>query len=372
MSASRATFPPVLSRSDGPQLVSMHSDTCAESVKAVEELRPAWESLPAASPMQSFIWAQACAQAFPNAGLRIVSAGEPRPRAIAAFIASPDSAALIPLGAELYEPTEFAYADDGAAEELSELIVRLKEPVLIRDMPADSIIVESLRRFGGRRLVTSPSGGRPWLELDDSWLEPESHLNSGRRSDLRRALRNAEKQGPVRCEITTPTQETLAPLLHDAFRVEAAGWKGDQGSALATDPQVGAFYTKLAQAACQRGILRIGMLRIGDHPAAMQLAIERDGCLWLFKMGFDESFARFSPGTLLMVESLRSARQRGCNRYELMGKSEAWNRIWAPRLHESVSLNLCAPTLRGWVNVVAEHAKGAIKTQLRGGMESSS
>jgi len=108
MSASRATFPPVLSRSDGPQLVSMHSDTCAESVKAVEELRPAWESLPAASPMQSFIWAQACAQAFPNAGLRIVSAGEPRPRAIAAFIASPDSAALIPLGAELYEPTEFA------------------------------------------------------------------------------------------------------------------------------------------------------------------------------------------------------------------------------------------------------------------------
>jgi CelD/BcsL family acetyltransferase involved in cellulose biosynthesis len=97
----------------------------------------------------------------------------------------------------------------------------------------------------------------------------------------------------------------------------------------------------------------------------MQLAIEQDGCFWLFKMGFDESFARFSPGTLLMVESFRSARQRGCDRYELMGRAEAWNQIWAPRIHEAVSLHLGAPTLRGWVSVITEHTKGVIKTQLR-------
>jgi hypothetical protein len=213
--------------------------------------------------------------------------------------------------------------------------------------------------------------GHPWLELDDTWLEPESHLNAGRRSDLRRALRNAAKQGTVQCEITTPTPETLAPMLREAFLVESSGWKGNEGSALATDPQVGTFYTRLAEAACQLGTLRIGMLRIGEQPAAMQLAIEEDGCLWLFKMGFDETFARFSPGTLLMVESFRRARQRGCNRYELTGKSEAWNQIWAPQLHEAVSLSLCAPTVRGWVNVIAEHAKGAIRTQLRSRTENS-
>ncbi len=366
MTASRAILPSAQPRSSGLQLVSNTG-----TVRGVEELRSAWEVLPAVSPMQSYIWAQACVEAFPNNGLHFVVAGDPSPRAIAAFVASPDSSALVPLGVELYEPTEFAYADASAAEELSELIVRMGTPVLIRDMPADSVIVESLRRIGGRRLVTRPSYGRPWLELDDSWLEPESHLNSGRRSDLRRAMRNAEKQGMVHCEIVIPTTETLAPLLRDAFRVEAAGWKGQQGSALATDPHVGTFYAQLAQAACRLGTLRVGMLRIGDQPAAMQLAIEHEGCFWLFKMGFDESFARVSPGTLLMVESLRSARQRGCARYELMGRSEAWNQIWAPRLHESVSLNLCAPTIRGWVNVVAEHAKDAIKTQLRGRMENS-
>jgi len=374
MSASRATFTPSFPRSDS--FVAKHSESqtgrgAEAAVSAIEELRSDWEALPAASPMQSYIWARACAEAFPNKGLRIVMAGDARPRAFAAFVTNADSRALIPLGHELYEPADFAFADATAAEELSESIARSEMPVAIRDISADSIIVESLRRIGGRRLVTQPYAGHPWLELDDTWIEPESHLNAGRRSDLRRAMRNASKQGPVQCEITSPTLETLTPLLHDAFLVASSGWKGSQGSALATDPKVGAFYAQLAKAACQLGTLRIGMLRIGDQPAAMQLAIEQDGCCWLFKMGFDESFGRFSPGTLLMVESLRSARQRGCNRYELMGKSEAWNQIWAPRLREAVSLNLCAPTVRGWVNVLAEHAKGAIRTQLRCRTENS-
>jgi CelD/BcsL family acetyltransferase involved in cellulose biosynthesis len=315
--------------------------------------------------MQSYAWARSCAEAFPNDGLRIVSSGKPNPRAFAVFIASRSLRALIPLGSELYEPTEFAYADASAAEDLCESVARLGTPVSIGDMLADSIIVESLRRVAGGRLVTRPVAGHPWLELDETWVEPESHLNAGRRSDLRRALRNAAKLGTVSCEIATPTPATLAPLLQDAFLVESAGWKGSQGSALATDLKVGAFYTQFAKAACQLGILRIGILRIGEHAAAMQLAVEQDGCFWLFKMGFDEAFARYSPGTLLMVESLRSARQRGCNRYELMGQSEAWNQIWTPRLHSAVSLTLCAPSIRGWVNVIAEHTKGAIKNQLR-------
>ncbi len=337
----------------------------------MEGLRSVWDTMRAISPMQSYVWARACAQAFPNRGLKIVTAGEPSPRALAAFIASSDSHGLVPLGDELYEPTEFAYTDASAAEELSESIARLEQPVIIRDMLADSVMVEALRRVGGRRLVTHPYAGHPWLELDDTWLEPESHLNAGRRSDLRRAMRNAAKQGEVVCEITAPTPETLAPLLRDAFLVESAGWKGSQGSALATDPKVGAFYTQLAHAACELGTLRMGMLRIGGQAAAMQIAIEQDGCFWLLKMGFNESFSRFSPGTLLMVESLRSARQRGCHRYELTGRSEAWNQIWVPRLHEAVTVSLCAPTVRGWVNVIAEHAKGAIRTQLHGRMEDS-
>lgn len=346
-------------------LVVQNDEGHVSPIRAVEGMQSIWEALPITSPMQSYIWARSCAAAFSNAGFRMVTTGSPGVRAIALFTEAPGSRGLMPLGAELYEPTEFPHADVAAAQELGESIVHMGVPVLIRDMFADSIMIESLRRAAKRRVVIHPVAGHPWLELDDTWLEPESHLNAGRRSDLRRAQRNAAKLGTVSCEIHIPTIETLEPLLRDAFLVESAGWKGRLGSALAIDPSVGAFYMHFSRAACRLGILRIGILRIGGRAAAMQLAVEQEGCFWLFKMGFDESFARMSPGILLMTESLRSARQRGCHRFEMMGKTEAWNQIWTPQIHDAVSLVLCAPTMRGWVNVVTEFSKGVIKSHLR-------
>jgi CelD/BcsL family acetyltransferase involved in cellulose biosynthesis len=364
MSTGLAGIPERIPPGSGEDSVSEAQNRRAAGVSAMSALRPAWERLGADHPMRSYAWAHACAEAFPNNGLHIVSAGESAPRAIAAFVCGPDSRTLVPLGAQLYEPAEFACADASAAEALGETIARLETTVLIRDIYADSPVVKGLQRAGGRRVVTQPVAGHPWLKLDDSWLEAEQHLNAGRRSDLRRAQRNAAKLGAVTCEITCPTAAELTPLLDEAFLVEAAGWKGNQGSALATDPHVGGFYRRYAEAACLLGTLRIGILRIGGRAAAMQFAVEQGGCFWLFKMGFDESFARFSPGTLLMVESLRRARLRGCQRYELMGQSEAWNQIWAPRLHEAVSVQLHAPTVRSWVKIIEQRAKGALKRQL--------
>ena len=331
----------------------------------VEDLRSVWENMPWKIPMQSFAWARSCAAALANDGLLRLITTEPPARAIAALIKRPGSPALFPLGHETGEPTEFAYGDVAAVEELAESIARLREPLSIPDMYADSAILASLRRAARRRLVTHPTAGHPWLELDDTWLEPESHLNAGRRSDLRRARRNAAKLGPVCCEFARPAPAALAAWLRDAFRVEAAGWKGVQGSALAIDPKVGSFYAQFAQAACQGNFLRIGLLRIGDQAAAMQLAVEQDGCYWLLKMGFDEAFARFSPGSLLLVESLRRARERGCRRYELMGRSEMWNRIWTPQLHEAITLYLAPASVRGHVSVLAGCTVGAAVTALR-------
>jgi len=315
--------------------------------------------------MQSFAWARSCAASLSNDGrLRLITT-EKTVRAIAPLVKRDGVSALFPLGHELCEPTEFVYTDAAAAEELGESIARLETPLLIPDMYADSAILAGLRRAAGRRVVTHSIAGHPWLELDDTWLEPESHLNAGRRSDLRRAWNNAAKLGPVRCEISSPTPATLPHLLREAFRVEAAGWKGVLGSALSIDPKVGAFYAQFAHAACQTGSLRIGILRIGNQAAAMQLAVEHDGCFWLLKMGFHESFARFSPGTLLLVESLRKARERGCCRYEMMGRSEMWNRVWTQRLHEAVTVKLSPASPRGYVNVITNKTAGAFTTSLR-------
>ena len=99
------------------------------------------------------------------------------------------------------------------------------------------------KAFRGNAIVFSRTGrGCPWIALDDSWAEPEKHVNSGRRSDLRRARRNAEKIGRVTFEILSPTREELPSLLQEVYRVEAAGWKGRDKTAMLHDQRLGEFY----------------------------------------------------------------------------------------------------------------------------------
>ena len=142
----------------------------------------------------------------------------------------------------------------------------------------------------------------------------------------------------MHAEVLSPTPTDLGRLLREAFAVEAAGWKGRAGTALACDPVRQAFFRRYADAACRRGMLRIGFLRIGDIPVAMQLGVEWGGRFWLLKIGYDEGFSRCSPGLLLMVEMVRLAAGRGLSSYELLGVSEPWTRMWTKRERPCVSL----------------------------------
>lgn len=111
--------------------------------------------------------------------------------------------------------------------------MRLHAPLRLRRVQADSRIVGALQRAYRRSgvLFVRPVVRYPWIPLEEEWIEPEQRFNSGRRSDFRRMQRHAEKLGPVSYEVVTPLRAQLETLLEEAYRAEAASWKGACGSA---------------------------------------------------------------------------------------------------------------------------------------------
>src|SRR5260370_39161034 len=216
---------------------------------------------------------------------------------------------------------DLIYKDPAAAAELARALAQLGLPLFLQRVDAASATVSAVQEaWSGRGIVICrPTHGCPWIALDPRWGEPEPPLEARHRSDLRRARRNAEKIGPVSCEILSPTAKELDPLLHDVFPVEAAGWRGRRGTALASDPIRGGFYRRYAAAACHAGILRLCFLRVGARIAAVQLAVESEERFWLLKVGYDEVFARCSPGVLLLRETVRYAAQHGLRSSEFLG-----------------------------------------------------
>lgn len=294
--------------------------------------------------MQHGSWARAWGETFgANARLHAIAVGpHRRPRAIAPMVWRRGAVARLEmLGArELHEPMDFLYADPLALPCLADALVASGAAVQLPRIPANSAVIPALQRAYRKRglVYISPGDACPYIVLHAGWISPQSRFNARRRSDFRRAQRHAERMGmgTVTFEVLSPHPTELEPLLEEAYAVESKGWKGTSGSALALNPMTGAFYRKYAQAACQRGILRLCFMRIGGQPVAMQLAVECDNRFWLLKIGHDEQYARCSPGTLLMLHSVSDAARRGLETYEFLGSEESWTRNWTRLSRKSV------------------------------------
>ena len=349
----------------GSTVVVASSKSRPRIIRMIDELaglEQGWDVLASrwGSPIDSFRWAKACAGmiAGDRLSLYMVAVGGSRPTAIAPLVRRSECGDRLELLGvnEHFEPMDFLYESPQALSALTCTLVRLGLPLFLKRVVADSPVVPELRRScrGRAVIVCRPVSGAPWIPLDAGWANPEQKLGPGRASDIRRARKNAARLGQLRFEVLSPCMPEVNHLVEEAFQVEAASWKGRAGSAMLQDPLRGQFYRQFAAAACERGILRMCFMRIDGRPVAMQMAAECGRRFWLLKIGYDEQFSRCSPGTLLMLETLRYAATHGLSSYEFLGTDEPWTRVWTQNIRPCVSVRIYQITGNGMMALVAD------------------
>lgn len=243
----------------------------------------------------------------------------------------------LPGAAAVFEPGDALCRDPQSAAGLARALASEPCPLDLQRLPASSPLIPALQAaMKGRGWVSvRPATPSPYIPLDASWCEPESRFSSRRRSDFRRAGRRAAERGAVAYEVRAPSPDEFDAVFDEAVAVEGRSWKTPAGTAIACDPAKEAFFRSYFRAAAERGEFRAAFLRIDGQAAAMQLAVEWAGRYWLYKIGYDEAYARCSPGTLLMLHALGEAAQRGLTGFELMGDAEDWIAdLWTREQHE--------------------------------------
>jgi CelD/BcsL family acetyltransferase involved in cellulose biosynthesis len=339
------------------------------SSRQLDEIAPFWRTLEGniTSPIRQFLWSETCCATLPLGGklhLAVVTAG-PQSGAIAPLVRTKGVLGRLEhLGVKiLREPTDLLFSEPEALKSLARTLVKLGSALFLDRIPADSPTVAAIQEaYRGRGLVlVRPAQPYPRILLHQGWRNPESQLNSGRRSDLRRAVRNAERIGPLSYQILSPTPSQLGPILEEALEVEAANWKGSEGSAIAYDILRGPFYRHYAAKASAAGILRVCFLRVGGRAVAMQFAIECARGFWLLKIGYREEFARCSPGMLLIAETIRYAASRNLVSYEFLGNADNWTRIWTRDEIQTVTIRAYPFRMRGLGALAADAFQAVLR-----------
>jgi CelD/BcsL family acetyltransferase involved in cellulose biosynthesis len=128
-------------------------------------------------------------------------------------------------------------------------------------------------------------------------------MSGKKRKELRRQQNRLADLGEVAFQRQTDTNG-LDQWLADFLTLEAGGWKGKAGSALAASPATAELFRAGLQGAAERGKLERLTLTLDQKPIAMLASFLTPPGAFSFKTAFDEDYARFSPGVLLQCENL--------------------------------------------------------------------
>ncbi|HSK21704.1 MAG TPA: GNAT family N-acetyltransferase [Egicoccus sp.] len=182
-----------------------------------------------------------------------------------------------------------------------------------------------------RHLDLGPACQTVATDVSGSWNEFLATMRPDRRRELRRSLDRTARHGRVGLGIHRDERD-LPGLLADCLAVEAAGWKGREGTAIVSHPATRRFYERMVAWAAVQGWLELRTLRLDGRLAAIQIALRHDGVLYLLKTGYDERFAVAAPGKALQHEIVRDGfADPGLSRIEWLGDEGELKRVLGTR-----------------------------------------
>lgn len=131
----------------------------------------------------------------------------------------------------------------------------------------------------------------------------ETTVRKKKRKELSRLRNRLAEFGPLTTR-TFGAGDDLAAWTDAFLRIEASGWKGREGTALACHPAAHSFFREAVAGADAAGRLQFLALELASRPIAMLVNFLSPPGSFSFKTAFDEDYARFSPGVLLQLDNL--------------------------------------------------------------------
>ena len=249
---------------------------------------------------------------------------------IARFLGAHESA----LADLLLEPGEPPATAKGLIEELR------SQPLDVVDLfglPASSRLADA--EVPGLALVERVEA--PVLQMPDGWEAAYAAKTRAKKRNLhRRRLRQLAEVGPVEFAVGR-TREELEPLLEESFRLHELRWRGrPDGSTFGTE-QGRRFHRAALRRLANDDVLRIVLMRVGGRAAAFHYFFALDRTMIVHRLAFDPALARYSPGVVSTLETLRLASDEGLTRVEFLGGDERYKLELADSLeplHEAIGL----------------------------------
>lgn len=194
---------------------------------------------------------------------------------------------------------------EGAASHVAALVEWFRKAasvVALDYLPADGPIYRLLTKIA---LPTEGYERALFRRARDADAYLTTAVSRHDRQEVRRRERRLAERGAV-AHVALRPGDAVERWIDELLELEARGWKGEQGSALACSEANRRFATEIFTAAFRRGRLQIVGLDLDGRPLARCSSILAGAGGYAFKTAYDETFARFAPGIIVEVDRIRA------------------------------------------------------------------
>ena len=205
-----------------------------------------------------------------------------------------------PLGLPLVDETAMADAVSALVEGLAPQGSGLS--LIVPDLPMEGVVARAL-------VAAALAEGRPVDVLDGhvraalfrGTADPRLGLATKRRKEAGRQMRRLAEIGEVTAVVAIEPAE-VRTRFEMFMQLEARGWKGKRGSALISSQVTAEFAREAVANRAEAGAARIDSIDLGGNPIAMVVTFAAGSTAYTWKIAYDETYARFSPGVQLMLD----------------------------------------------------------------------
>lgn len=168
-------------------------------------------------------------------------------------------------------------------------------------------------------------------------VDAETYLQNGmtrhQRHELRRQRRRLGETGQLETRCCTAADD-LEIWIDQFLKLESAGWKGREQTAISAQPEHRRYFTEIAKSGFARDQVQFIGLFLDDRPIALKCNFISKPGSYAFKIAFDEAYSRYSPGVLLEIDNIEWLHQQpGLEWMDscAVRNHSMINRIWSER-----------------------------------------
>ena len=210
-----------------------------------------------------------------------------------------------PLGTPLVDAEDAAETLDNLLEALGGAGTGLPAILVLPDLRLAGAFAQLMRAVAiGRNLpvTVTDTYRRPMLE---SLLDGQTYLQKAvspeHFRELRRQWRKLDQLGALSYNVARQPAD-IRLRMEEFLLLEAAGWKGRARTAMINDRYRAAFAREAIANLAETDGVRIHTLDLDGRAIASMIVFITGGEAYTWKTAYDEAFAKYSPGKLLVAE----------------------------------------------------------------------